>query len=524
MSPGKREYNAHKTAPGEASDVKLDRSSMLYGTAILTAISIVSQVLGFVYRIFLSRLVGAEVMGLYQLVMPVYSLFLSMTSVGLTAAVSYLSSEYHALGDSAAAGRVLRRCLGFFLALFVPVAAVTLLGSDPISVYLLGDARTQLGLLLLLPCLLLTGIENLHKHFFYGGGNVRPPAAVELCEQFIRTAAVLLLLLLFLPQNPERTVGLIVLGMCCSEVFSSVTLVLLYRARRPPAAPAPPGLNRRIAAVALPVAATALLGNLMGSATAVLIPQRLVHAGLDVSQAMSAFGVVCGMTLPMLCLPTCFIGALGLLLSPRLAQSRALGRTADICRQLGGALRSTSLLIMPALAMLVVAGPSLGTLLFREPTAGRYILPLAVGVLFSCYQAVLSSALNGLGRQASSARSAILCGAVQLLCTWLLMGLRGVGLSGYVAGFVASSVLGALLNWREVSRASGLRLHLFSWCAAPALAALLAASVTALLLRVLRAADLGEVPAILVCLLFGLVLYLAALCAQGVLPCRGELE
>ena len=58
---------------------------------------------------------------------------------------------------------------------------------DPISVYLLGGARTQLGLLLLLPCILLTGVENLHKHFFYGTGNIRPPAAVELCEQFIRT-------------------------------------------------------------------------------------------------------------------------------------------------------------------------------------------------------------------------------------------------------------------------------------------------------------------------------------------------
>ena len=53
--------------------MKLSRSSMLYGTLLLTGVSLVSQVLGFVYRILLSRLVGAEFMGLYQLVMPVYS-------------------------------------------------------------------------------------------------------------------------------------------------------------------------------------------------------------------------------------------------------------------------------------------------------------------------------------------------------------------------------------------------------------------------------------------------------------------
>ena len=55
--------------------------------------------------------------------------------------------------------------------------------SDPISVYLLGDARTQLGLMLLVPCAALTGVENIHKHFFYGAGLVGPPAVVELLEQ-----------------------------------------------------------------------------------------------------------------------------------------------------------------------------------------------------------------------------------------------------------------------------------------------------------------------------------------------------
>ena len=286
--------------------MKLDRTSMLYGTLILTGTSIVSQFLGFVYRILLSRLIGAEVMGLYQLIMPVFSVIMALTAVGLTVAVSNLSSQYHARGNRAAIAQVLRRCLAVFLLLFAAVAAVVVLLYDPISVYLLGDARTQLGLLLLLPCILLTGVENLHKHFFYGTGNIRPPAAVELCEQFIRTGAVLGLLVVFLPQNPERTVGLIVTGMILCELFSAVTLLLLARRHlnRAGGLTGAPlehrQLNRRIASIAVPIGLTSLLGNLMGSATSVLIPQRLVHAGAEVSEAMSAFGVLCGMTLPML--------------------------------------------------------------------------------------------------------------------------------------------------------------------------------------------------------------------------------
>lgn len=497
---------------------------MLYGTLVLTLTSIISQVLGFVYRIFLSRLIGAEVMGLYQLIMPVYSVIMSLTAIGLTVAVSNLSAEYHALGNPKAIVQLLRKALTAFLVLFALVAGVTVLLYDPISVYLLGDARTQLGLLLLLPCILLTGIENLHKHYFYGTGNIRPPAVVELTEQFIRTGAVLGLLVLLLPQYPERVVGIIVAGMCCSELFSSVTLVLLFRRHmgRPAALPGngedPRRLKRRMCSIALPIAATALLGNLMGSANAVLIPQRLVHAGMDVSAAMSAFGVLCGMTVPMLCLPTAFIGAMGLVLVPKLSQSVALGRMDEVRRRIHKALLATSVLVMPALAILVVLGPTIGVYLFREATVGRYMVPLSVGVLLSCYQSVLSGVLSGIGRQAAAARSSLICGAVQLGCTWVLMRLPGVGLGGYVAGFVLSSALGALLNYWEVSRRTGLKPRLFQWCTAPALSALLMGLVINLLFRILLDAGMDGAAACLACILFGGVLYLAALSAQGVRP------
>ena len=502
--------------------MNVNRTSMLYGTLVLTATSLVSQLLGFVYRIFLSRLIGAEIMGLYQLIMPVYAVILSITAVGLTVAVSNLSSEYHARKNPTAAAQVLRRCLRWFLILFAAVAAAVAIFYDPISVYLLGDARTQLGLLLLLPCLLLTGVENLHKHFFYGAGQIRPPAAVELCEQVIRTGAVLTLLVLFLPQSAERTVGLIVLGMILCEIFSAAALALLYR-RYMGRADGLSGrpldgrqLNRRVAAIALPIALTSLLGNLMGSANAVLIPQRLVAAGAPVEEAMSAFGVLCGMTVPMLCLPTAFIGALGLVLVPRLAESTALGRQREVQRRVGKAMLATSVIVMPSIALLAVLGPTVGAWLFREPSVGDYILPLSAGVLLSCYQSVLSGALNGIGKQATAARNAILCGGVQLGCTFFLLGIPGVGLGGYVAGFVVSAGLGVFLNWVPIRRATGLRLQLYQWCTAPALAALLTALTVNLLFQVLLGAGLDGRAAAVACILFGLTLYLAALSAQGV--------
>ena len=500
--------------------MKLDRTSMLYGTLILTGTSIVSQFLGFVYRILLSRLIGAEVMGLYQLIMPVFSVIMALTAVGLTVAVSNLSSQYHARGNRAAIAQVLRRCLAVFLLLFAAVAAVVVLLYDPISVYLLGDARTQLGLLLLLPCILLTGVENLHKHFFYGTGNIRPPAAVELCEQFIRTGAVLGLLVLFLPQNPERTVGLIVTGMVICEIFSAVALTVLYRRRMARIGRTGPGerggtLARRVTSIAVPVGATALLGNLMSAVNAALIPQKLVESGMDRAAAMSEFGVVCGMTLPMLALPTVFLGALNLVLVPRLAYSTALNRPEEVRRRAGRAMLAVSVLILPSMALMVVLGPDLARMMFGQPSAGEHLLPLAAAMALSCYQSTLGGVLNGVGRPGSHAMADLICDGIQLAFTFTV-GLPGVGIRGFVAGTLVSAAAGALLNGWLVVRYTGLRPSLFRWVTAPGLAALLAALTSNLLFRWLKDSGVSLLAGGAPSLLFGGVLYLAALSAQGV--------
>ena len=126
--------------------MKIDRSSTLYATLLLTGTGLFSQILGFFYRIALSRLIGAEIMGLYQLIMPVYSVFMSIVAVGLTTAVSTLTAEYHALGRAAAIHQALRRCLLIFAAIALPLGVVVILGSDAISVYHINDTERYVHL------------------------------------------------------------------------------------------------------------------------------------------------------------------------------------------------------------------------------------------------------------------------------------------------------------------------------------------------------------------------------------------
>ena len=483
-------------------------NAMWSGTLVLTATGLFAQLVGFFYRMMLSRLIGAETMGLYQLVMPVYSMFMSVTAVGLTVAVSTRSAHFHALGDEAAVVRTLGKGLRGFFALAIPLGVVVVWCSDPISVYLLGDARTRLGVVLLVPCVLLTGVENLHKHCFYGTGRVRIPAAVETVEQLIRTGAVLGLLVWLLPQTKERTVGIVVLGMVICEVFSAVTLVLLFRRAQGRERPAGRGESKgekSLWSIAIPVGLTSVLGTLLGSANAVLIPSKLVEGGMEAGEAMSAFGVLCGMTMPLLSLPTGFIGALCLTMVPALSQRTAHGDVGVSAGLLNRIMSVTMLLMAPAMALLAVMGPTLARLLFGQPQVGQYMISLAVGTLLTCVQSVLGGALNGLGLQGKGARNAIASDVVQLAFTYGTVAVWG--LRGFVTGFVLSSLVGMGLNLASVLHATGLHLRLFAWFVRPVLASVCMGAWCNLLFHRLLEAGVWISNACLACVVVGGVLY-----------------
>ncbi|MDO4515751.1 MAG: oligosaccharide flippase family protein [Bacillota bacterium] len=487
---------------------------------MLTVTGILSQLVGFVYRVCLTRLAGAEILGLYQLILPVYSVLLSLTSVGLTTAVSNLSARYEALGNRRAIHQLRGQAIRLFFLLAILPCGLLLVFSDGASVYLLGDARTRLGLLLLVPCLLLTGTENLHKHYFYGTGRVTPAALTELAEQVLKAVFILGLFVLIQPSGPEKAVGVIVLGMVFCEVLSALTQLVLFRAYL-----GPPGrlrgeglenaaLRRQIGGIALPLGLAALLGNLISSANAVLIPRLLVLGGMDQGEAVSAYGVTFGMTLPMLMLPTAFLSALGLVLTPKLSRYSALGKQEAIRRQVRRSVEIANRILIPALALLAVLGSAIGVALYKEPGVADHLSLLALGVLFSCWQSLFSWVLNGVGRQGASAAIALMCDGLQLLLTCLTVGRFGLG--GYAVSFAAASLLGAVLTWRVVSREIGLRLPVFSWFAAPTLAACLAASCGDLMETALLRGGLESLPAACGAMVFGLLLYVAGLEAMGV--------
>ncbi len=456
--------------------MRFQTKTLLYGATILTATQIFSQLTSFAFRVVLARLVDAEGMGLYTLIMPVYAVTMSIAAFGLTVAVARLSAAFTAKGNHIAVRQLVRMALWLFLLILGVICVAVIPFSDWISVHLLGDARTRLGLLILLPCILFTGIENICKHTFYGLQVVEPPAIAEVIEQLLRTAAVLSLLVVLRPAYKEWMVGVIVIGMVICEIVSAALLFYLYRRHMKKVPWQGQELPRRqlfadMMTIAIPVSGAHLIANLLGSINTIIIPGRLMVSGVGQAEALSAYGVAFGMTLPLTTLPSVFVIPLSLILMPRVAQSVALGDERGARDQIEKALRLAATLVLPACLVLLPLGEPITQLLFHHPQAGQFMELLAITQIFGCFQYLMGSLLNGLGKQKQAAVNLLVSDAIQLALTWVLVAMPEWRLLGFVYAFLGTTALGAALNVWYAARAVGLNLSLDRWLLRPLFAA-----------------------------------------------------
>ena len=421
--------------------------SFTQSALVLTGVNLFSQILGFAFRVWLSRMVTPVALGLYQLIMPVYSVMMSLCVSGLTVAVSRLTATHLATGNHRAARQTVRLCLMGYIGMVMALSLLVLPLSDAVSAHLLGDARTQLGLILLLPCMALTGWENVHKNYFYGSKNVIPPAISEIVEQTTRTAAILGLLFWLKPFYEEQQVGLIVTGMILSEICSAGLLTLFYRRKQallPDTGERNPKPWAGILTIAVPVAASNVVSNLIGSVNSIIVPGRLIASGMEPEASMGAYGVAFGMTMPLLGLPMAFMVAVSLTILPRLSESAALGDWIGIGKKIRQAVVAATAVVIPMAAVLIPFGTSIARALFKNPDAGQFMVPLVIATVFGCYEYVFGSMLNGLGRQRQTAAIYISTGLAQVALTYALVMQPQLRLMGYVIAYGVTTAAGAV--------------------------------------------------------------------------------
>ena len=221
------------------------RNPLITGTIILTLTGFASRIIGFFYRIYLSRLFGEEGMGVYQLLNPVLALSFSVTAAGLQTSISkYVAGEISS-GNAKSPFRVLMMGLSVSLCLSLFCTGAVIHFSEWIAVHFLLEERTASMLRIIALSIPLSAVHACINGYYYGIRKTALPAFTQLLEQFCRIFCVYSAERLAAQNGTVPSINVAVAGLVVGEFFAMLVCIgavyfRYYRAVSAPAAPAAP--------------------------------------------------------------------------------------------------------------------------------------------------------------------------------------------------------------------------------------------------------------------------------------------
>ena len=207
------------------------KNPLVIGTAILTVTGLLSRFIGFFYRIFLSKVFGAEGMGIYQLISPVLALSFSLTVSGMLTAISkYVASET-STHDYKTSFRTL--WVGFLLSMALSFGCMAFIYrySEWIAVTFLLEARTAPLLRIISLSIPMATVHSCINGYFYGIRKTAIPALSQLSEQIVRVGSVYLIYHICLQKNIIPTISFAVVGLVIGESASMIVSVIAILCR-----------------------------------------------------------------------------------------------------------------------------------------------------------------------------------------------------------------------------------------------------------------------------------------------------
>ena len=449
------------------------------GTMILTITGLVSRVIGFFYRIYLSRLFGEEGMGIYQLINPVLALTFSLTAAGYQTAISKFVAEYSASERSAKEKNRLLLPLFTGLSISLPLSffctGFLFCFSDFIAAHFLLEPRTAPMLRILSFSLPMGAVHSCINGYFYGIKKTAVPAASQLVEQLARVACVYCVSFRMISLGKSPSINVAVLGLAAGEFISMLLSVfsvwLIYAGRssaknssisgNPSSGNLSPGslcsgslcpnrlsssllpVYRSILSMALPLTANRIVLTLLHSIESVSLPAKLKLYGYDTATSLSVYGVLTGMAMPLIFFPNALTNSVSVLLLPVISENYALGNFKAVREATRKTVKYCFLMGFACMLCFLFFGKWAGTALFDSDLAGYFITTLSFICPFIYLDTTLSSILQGLGMAGRIFIINVLCQLLRL--AFVFGAVPHFGITGYLWGMLAGQLLTSLL-------------------------------------------------------------------------------
>lgn len=427
---------------------KIKKHPLILGTALLTVAGLISRILGFFYRVFLSHTIGASGLGLYQLIFPVFGLCLAISASGIQTAISrYIASE-RSSRHYLAVGMVLTITLSGILAIFVYWL------SPWIASDILKESRTEPLLQIMSLAFIPAAIHACFNGYYYGKKNSVPPAICQIGEQLARVFGTFLMYRVLhqegRPLEPIHAVFGLVIGEVAGLLIN-VTFYFFHDATKNEEEKNKLFLNlawmqavKNLSIMAIPLTLNHVLMTLSHSLEHLLLPQQLMLFGYSSDEALTHFGILTGMALSVIFFPSAITNSLSVLLLPRISETKARGDICAVFETIKASLCCGVALGSLCTFLFLFSADWFGTYIFDNALAGFYIRTLSILCPFMYTSSLLSSIANGLGYASLTLACNLTGCAIRIFTIWFLVPIYGMYayiISMILAGIVVTAEL-----------------------------------------------------------------------------------
>ncbi|HWR55883.1 MAG TPA: stage V sporulation protein B [Negativicutes bacterium] len=436
----------------------MSKDTFIKGALILTIAGVVVKVIGAVNRILLSRLLGGEGIGLYQLAYPIYLLALSISSAGIPVAISILVAEKVALKDYRGANKVFRLSLMVLAVLGSIFTGLLWFGAQwLIDWHFIRDPRAYYAILALAPAIFFVTILSSYRGYFQGLQMMVPSAISQIAEQLLRVATMIVLAYMLLPKGIEYAAAGATFGAAPGAVFGLLVLLYFYYRKRAyfkeqmqmqttTGGDSSGRIIYRIIELAIPVSLASIMVPIVANIDLLIVPARLEVAGCTTEQATELYGYLTGMAVSLINLPTILTASLAASLVPAISEAYTLGNQATIINRTSTAMRLTMLICFPSFVGMWLLATPISRMLYGTPNAGTSIAILSLGIVFLGIHQTTTGVLQGLGRTGIPVKNLVFSAVVKIILSYILTAIPGLGIKGAAWATVADFFFAAILN------------------------------------------------------------------------------
>ncbi len=441
--------------------------SLLKGTLVLTVAGIIVKTIGSLNWVILSRVLGGEGMGLYQMAYPLYFLALSVSSAGIPVAISIITAERVAARDHRGARRVFRVSLLLLAATGLIFSLLLFFGASwLIQERFIRDPRAYYSLVALAPAIFFVTILSSFRGFLQGWRFMTPTAVSQIAEQVVRVVTMLVFATLLAGRGIEYAAAGATFGAAPGAVAGLLVILFYYWRQRAQLAPQPtsvetlaiqPGgeIVRRILRLSVPISVSSVMLPVVANLDLFIVPRRLEAAGYTVAAATEQFGYLTGMAVPLVNLATVLTGALATSIVPAVSEAHALGAGERLHRRTAAGFRLANIVTVPAFVGVWVLAEPLSMMLYHAPQAAPAVKALSFAVVLLGIHQVSTGVLQGLGRTFIPVVNMTISAAVKVGLNWTLTASPALGIVGAAWATVADIGIAALLNMYYVRRYTG---------------------------------------------------------------------